>query len=107
MKTVILVGDGMGDYGLTELGGQTILEAAHTPSMDYLAGHGRMALLRTVPPGMLPGSDVANLSLLGYRAEEFYTGRSPLRPPVSAWISARMRLPSDSTWSTSKRKRAA
>lgn len=78
MKTVILVGDGMGDYGLAELGGQTILEAAHTPTMDYLAGHGRMALLRTIPPGMLPGSDVANLSLLGYRAEEFYTGRSPL-----------------------------
>lgn len=78
MKTVILVGDGMGDYGHDELGGKTVLEAAHTPGMDYLAAHGKMALLQTVPDGFLPGSDVANLSLLGYRPEEFYTGRSPL-----------------------------
>jgi 2,3-bisphosphoglycerate-independent phosphoglycerate mutase len=78
MKTVILVGDGMGDYPLAELGGKTVLEAAHTPAMDHLAAHGTMALLQTVPAGMHPGSDVANLSLLGYRPEEFYTGRSPL-----------------------------
>lgn len=78
MKTVILVGDGMGDYGLDELGGKTVLEAALTPGMDHLAAHGKLALLQTVPEGMHPGSDVANLSLLGYRPEEFYTGRSPL-----------------------------
>lgn len=78
MKTVILVGDGMGDYGHDELGGKTILEAASTPGMDHLASHGKLALLQTVPAGMLPGSDVANLSLLGYRPEEFYSGRSPL-----------------------------
>ncbi len=78
MKTVILVGDGMGDYGHAALGGKTILEAARTPGMDHLASHGKMALLQTVPEGMLPGSDIANLSLLGYRPEEFYTGRSPL-----------------------------
>ncbi len=78
MKTVILVGDGMGDYALDALGGKTVLEAANTPHMDHLAAHGKMALLQTVPAGMLPGSDVANLSLLGYRPEEFYTGRSPL-----------------------------
>ncbi len=78
MKTVILVGDGMGDYGHAELGGKTILEAARTPGMDHLVSHGKLALLQTVPDGMLPGSDVANLSLLGYRPEEFYTGRSPL-----------------------------
>lgn len=78
MKTVILVGDGMGDYDHDVLGGKTVLEAAHTPGMDHLAAHGKLALLQTVPDGMLPGSDVANLSLLGYRPEEFYTGRSPL-----------------------------
>ncbi len=78
MKTVILVGDGMGDFPLDELGGKTVLEAVRTPGMDHLAAHGKLALLQTVPEGMLPGSDVANLSLLGYRPEEFYTGRSPL-----------------------------
>ncbi|MEN8256730.1 MAG: cofactor-independent phosphoglycerate mutase [Thermodesulfobacteriota bacterium] len=78
MKTVILVGDGMGDYAHEDLGGKTVLEAARTPGMDHLAQNGKMALLQTVPDGMLPGSDVANLSLLGYRPEEFYTGRSPL-----------------------------
>ncbi len=78
MKTVILVGDGMGDYPIDALGGKTILEAAQTPAMDELARHGRLALLQTVPDGMLPGSDVANLSLLGYQPQEFYSGRSPL-----------------------------
>ena len=78
MKTVILVGDGMGDYPHDDLGGKTVLEAAKTTTMDYLASKGELALLQTVPEGMLPGSDVANLSLLGYRPEEFYTGRSPL-----------------------------
>jgi 2,3-bisphosphoglycerate-independent phosphoglycerate mutase len=78
VKTVILVGDGMGDYGHDELGGKTVLEAARTPCMDYLAAHGKMAQLQTVPDGMHPGSDVANLSLLGYCPEEFYSGRSPL-----------------------------
>ncbi|MEN8140426.1 MAG: cofactor-independent phosphoglycerate mutase [Thermodesulfobacteriota bacterium] len=78
MKSVILVGDGMGDYPVAELGDKTVLEAAHTPAMDDLASRGRVGRLRTVPDGMAPGSDVANLSLLGYRPEEFYTGRSPL-----------------------------
>lgn len=78
MKTIILVGDGMGDYPLPELAGKTVLEAAKTPAMDNLTSHGQVARLQTVPDQMLPGSDVANLSLLGYQPEQFYTGRSPL-----------------------------
>ncbi len=77
-KTIILVGDGMGDLPLAELDGRTPLEAARTPAMDELCRHGELVLLQTIPRGFPPGSDVANLSLLGYRPEKFYTGRSPL-----------------------------
>jgi 2,3-bisphosphoglycerate-independent phosphoglycerate mutase len=78
MKYIILVGDGMADFPLAELGGKTPLEAAATPAMDYLAAHGQLHTLRTVPEGLPPGSDVANLSLLGYKPEDYYTGRAPL-----------------------------
>ncbi|MBW1792423.1 MAG: cofactor-independent phosphoglycerate mutase [Deltaproteobacteria bacterium] len=77
-KVIILIGDGMGDYPIAELAHRTPLEAAHTPAMDYIASHGVLGELLTVPQGFPPGSDVANLSLLGYRPEEVYTGRSPL-----------------------------
>ncbi len=77
-KTVILVGDGMGDLPLAELGGLTPLEYIETPGMDFVAAKGELALLKTVPDGYQPGSDVANLSLLGYRPEDCYTGRAPL-----------------------------
>ena len=77
-KIIILVGDGMGDYPIAELSDRTPLEAAHTPAMDYIASNGVLGELLTVPHGFPPGSDVANLSLLGYRPEEVYTGRSPL-----------------------------
>ncbi len=77
-KFIVLVGDGMGDFPLPELGNRTPLEAADTPAMDYIAGHGQLGLVQTIPAGFSPGSDVANLSLLGYRPEEFYSGRSPL-----------------------------
>jgi len=77
-KTVILVGDGMGDWPIAELGGLTPLEYAATPAMDFVASQGELALLKTVPDGYPPGSDVANLSLLGYRPEECYSGRAPL-----------------------------
>ncbi|MFZ7111649.1 MAG: cofactor-independent phosphoglycerate mutase [Desulfatiglandales bacterium] len=76
-KYIILVGDGMGDYPLAELGGKTPLEAAHTPFMDRIAAC-RLGLLRTIPDGMEAGSDVANLSLLGYDPLKYHTGRSPL-----------------------------
>lgn len=78
MKYVILVGDGMGDQPIAALKNQTPLEAAIIPTMDYLASHGEMCLLQTIPTGFPPGSDVANLSLLGYQPEKYYTGRAPL-----------------------------
>ncbi|TBV79418.1 MAG: cofactor-independent phosphoglycerate mutase [Desulfobulbaceae bacterium] len=78
MKYVILVGDGMGDLPIESLSGRTPLEAAETPVMDFLAGRGRLFRLQTIPPGFAPGSDVANLSLLGYRPAECYRGRAPL-----------------------------
>jgi 2,3-bisphosphoglycerate-independent phosphoglycerate mutase len=78
MKYLVLVGDGMGDHPLAELAGRTPLEAARTPAMDELSRQGEISLLRTIPAGMPPGSDVANLSLLGYLPEECYTGRAPL-----------------------------
>jgi 2,3-bisphosphoglycerate-independent phosphoglycerate mutase len=77
-KYLILVGDGMGDLPIAELGGKTPLMAAQTPAMDFVARHGELSLLRTVPEGFAPGSDVANLSLLGYLPGECYSGRAPL-----------------------------
>jgi len=78
VKYIILVGDGMGDLPVDHLNGMTPLEYAHTPAMDFVASHGVLGQLQTVPPGFHPGSDVANLSLLGYKPEDVYTGRSPL-----------------------------
>jgi 2,3-bisphosphoglycerate-independent phosphoglycerate mutase len=78
MKYVILIGDGMGDYPLPELDGQTPLEAARTPNMDGLARRGELGLARTIPPGMEPGSDIANLAIMGYDPARYHTGRAPL-----------------------------
>src|SRR5210317_667486 len=78
MKYIILVGDGMGDFPLPELDNKTPLEAAHTPAMDMLCQKGELFRLQTIPTGMHPGSDIANLSLLGYEPQKFYTGRAPL-----------------------------
>ncbi len=78
MKYLILVGDGMGDLPLPELENCTPLEAAQTPTLDSLCQRGELFLTRTIPEGYPPGSDVANLSLLGYKPEEYYTGRAPL-----------------------------
>lgn len=77
-KYLILQGDGMGDYPLEKLGGKTPLQAAHTPGMDALAKRGKIGLARTIPQGLTPGSDVGNMSILGYDPTEFYTGRAPL-----------------------------
>ena len=78
MKYIILVGDGMGDYPLAELGGRTPLEAAATPHLDELARLGELGLARTIPDGMEPGSDIANLSIIGYDPARYHTGRAPL-----------------------------
>jgi 2,3-bisphosphoglycerate-independent phosphoglycerate mutase len=78
MKYVVLVGDGMGDYPIAELGGKTPLEAASTPHMDWIADNGELGLATTIPPGCETGSDTANLSLLGYDPKSTLTRRGPL-----------------------------
>lgn len=78
MKYIVLVGDGMGDYSVKELGGKTPLQAANTPNMDGLAKRGILGLVKLAPDGFYPGSDVTQLSLLGYDPRKCYTGRSPL-----------------------------
>lgn len=78
MKHIIILGDGMADWPVDELGGKTLLEYAHTPYMDALARMGRTGQLRTVPDGFHPGSEVANSSILGYDQTEVYEGRGPL-----------------------------
>ena len=78
MKYVVILGDGMSDEPIEKLGGKTPLEYANTPVMDELAGKGEVGMVQNVPAGMAPGSDVANLSVLGYDPHACYTGRSPL-----------------------------
>lgn len=78
MKYIVMLGDGMADYPIESLGGRTPLEAAKKPNIDKLARGGEMGMVKTVPDGMKPGSDVANLSAMGYNPVDCYTGRSPL-----------------------------
>lgn len=78
MKYIVILGDGMADEPLEQLGGKTPLEQASTPVMDALAGKGELGLAKTVPDSMKPGSDVANLAVLGYDPSRNYSGRSPL-----------------------------
>ena len=82
MKYVLLISDGMADYPVEELDGLTPLEAADTPHMDTLAARGRVGLVRNVPSGMSPGSDVAVMSVLGFDPAKYYTGRAPLEAPA-------------------------
>ena len=78
MKYLVVLADGMADLPIAELGGKTPLEYAATPSMDALACGGTMGMAKTVPDGMKPGSDVANLAVMGYNPLSCYSGRSPL-----------------------------
>ncbi|MDR0986734.1 MAG: cofactor-independent phosphoglycerate mutase [Ruminococcus sp.] len=78
MKYIVLLCDGMADEPIPELGGKTPMECASKPNMDRLAAVSEVGLAKTVEDGMKPGSDVANLAVLGYNAKECYTGRSPL-----------------------------
>lgn len=78
MKHIIILGDGMADWPVAELGGKTLLQHAHTPYMDLLAQKGKSGLLATVPDGFHPGSEVANLSVLGYNLPLVYEGRGVL-----------------------------
>ena len=78
MKYVVILGDGMADYPIEKLNGKTPLDVAQKPFIDELCKISNIGLIKTVPDGMKPGSDVANLSVLGYNPKEVYTGRSPL-----------------------------
>ena len=78
MKYIVILCDGMADEPLEELGGRTPLEAAETGNMDRLAADSEIGMVRTVPVGMAPGSDTANLSVIGYDPRKYYSGRSPL-----------------------------
>lgn len=78
MKYLIVLGDGMADRPVPELNNQTPLRLAVKPTIDRLARMGQVGLVRTVPDGMKPGSDVANLSVMGYDPARYYSGRSPL-----------------------------
>ncbi len=78
MKYVIVLGDGMADYPIEEIENKTVLEYANTPVMDEMAKQSEIGMVLTVPEGMSPGSDTANLSVIGYDPEKYYSGRSPL-----------------------------
>ncbi len=78
MKFAVILGDGMADWPVDELGGKTPLDVAVHPAMDKLAQNGEFGLVKTVPDGMTPGSDTANLSVFGYDPKRYYSGRSPL-----------------------------
>lgn len=78
MKYAVLVGDGMADYPIEALESRTPLQVAHTPNIDFISAEGNSGVVRTIPDGMYPGSDIANLSILGYDPRKYYTGRGPL-----------------------------
>jgi len=78
VKYVIIVGDGMADYPVESLKGKTPLMVAGTPHMDWMANQGEIGLVRTIPEGFTPGSEIANLSIFGYNPVRYYTGRGPL-----------------------------
>ncbi|MCF0134673.1 MAG: cofactor-independent phosphoglycerate mutase [Blautia sp.] len=78
MKYVLILGDGMADWPLEELGGKTPLEYANTATLDELAPKSEIGTVETIPEGMAPGSDTANLSVMGYDPKKYYSGRSPL-----------------------------
>ncbi|MGI6088039.1 MAG: cofactor-independent phosphoglycerate mutase [Kiritimatiellia bacterium] len=78
MKVMVLLGDGMGDYPIEEYNGRTPLQQAEIPNIRRLAAAGKVQLVQTIPEGMSPGSDVANLSMLGFDPRRYYTGRAPI-----------------------------
>ena len=78
MKHIIILGDGMADHAIDQLGGKTPLQYADTPYMNFLAKQGKTGMLNTIPDGFLPGSEVANTAILGYDLNKVYEGRGPL-----------------------------
>ena len=96
MKYVVVLADGAADTPVAELNGKTPLEAANKPNIDELARHGEVGMVKTVPEGLPPGSDVANLAVFGYDPQKYYTGRSPLE-------AVSMKVPLELTDTTSER----
>lgn len=94
MKMVFIVADGMGDWPVEDLGNLTPLQAAKTPNMDLLASKGITGVAKTVPPEMAPGSDVANMALLGYDPKRYLTGRGPIEAAAQGLELA----PNDLVW---------
>ena len=92
MKYIIILGDGMADWPINEIGGRTPLEVANKPNMDKLIKSGISGMVNTIPKGMPAGSDVANLSVFGFNPKTYYTGRSPLEA-----ISMGLKLNADDT----------
>ncbi|MFX1558571.1 MAG: cofactor-independent phosphoglycerate mutase [Promethearchaeota archaeon] len=86
MKYIILICDGAADWPIEDLSNKTIFEATDTPSMDWIASHGKMGMLKTIPEGMEPGSECAIMTIMGYRPEKDLTGRGPLEA-LSAGVS--------------------
>ena len=78
MKYCIIIPDGLADYPIEKLSGRTPVEAARTPNLDFLAQNGQLGTVRTIPGGFPPGSDVANLTIVGYDPKVYYSGRAPL-----------------------------
>lgn len=78
MKYIVILGDGMADYPVPQLDNRTPLQCAQKPNIDFLARHGEVGMVKTIPEGIPPGSDAANLSVMGYNPRKYYTGRSPL-----------------------------
>ncbi|NQU53631.1 MAG: phosphoglycerate mutase, partial [Bacteroidetes bacterium] len=78
MKYIIILGDGMSDEPLAEYGGKTPLQMAKTPHIDWLAKNGKSGLFKTIPETMHPGSEIANMAVLGYDVEKLYEGRGVL-----------------------------
>lgn len=78
MKYIVVLGDGMADYRIAQLGNRTPLQCANKPQIDFLAANGEIGMVKTIPEGIPPGSDAANLSVMGYDPKKYYTGRSPL-----------------------------
>ena len=98
MKHIIILGDGMSDEPIDSLGGKTPLACAKTPTLDTISKKSRLGLVNTIPSGMSPGSDTANLSVLGFDPRKYYSGRSPLEalnigaPMVDGDIALRLNL---------------
>ncbi len=88
----MLVADGMGDWPLDELGGKTPMQAAHTPNMDSLAARSLVGVCRTIPDEMPPGSDIANMALMGYDPAVYHTGRGPIEAAAQGLVSGPLDL---------------